>query len=151
MNKSISVFMALVLTAFVVTSCKSKQKVTEITGANLPATTTVVTPTPSTVQTVQPQSNENEVTRNESFTLTDGDATAMNMKYHVVVGSFKNQANAKGLKATLQNEGNKALVVQNDQGWYRVLIASYNEYGQAKSYISNIKGRFADAWVLVQK
>lgn len=150
MNKSISILIALVLTAFVVTSCKSKQKVTEISGANLPATTTVNTPVAAPVQTVQPQ-YENEVTRNESFTLTDGDAAAMNMKYHVVVGSFKNQANAKGLKATLVNEGNKALVVMNNEGWYRVLIGSYNEYGQAKSYISNIKSRFADAWVLVQK
>lgn len=153
MSKSISVLIALVLTAFVITSCKSKQKVTEISGANLPATSTVTTapPPPTTVQTVQPQSNENEVTRNESFTLTDGDATAMNMKYHVVVGSFKNQANAKGLKATLVNEGNKALVVMNSEGWYRVLIGSFNEYGQAKSYINRIKDRFADAWVLVQK
>lgn len=151
MSKSIPVLIALVLTAFVITSCKSKQKVTEISGANLPATSTVTTAPPTTVQTVQPQSNENEVTRNESFTLTDGDANAMNMKYHVVVGSFKNQANAKGLKATLVNEGNKALVVMNNEGWYRVLIASYNEYGRAKSYINQIKSRFADAWVLVQK
>lgn len=151
MSKSISVLIALVLTAFVITSCKSKQKVTEISGANLPATTTITTAPPTTVQTVQPQSNENEVTRNESFTLTDGDATAMNMKYHVVVGSFKNQANAKGLKATLVNEGNKALVVMNNEGWYRVLIGSYNEYAQAKSSVNNLKSRFADAWVLVQK
>lgn len=151
MNKLISVLAALVIVAFLVTSCKSKQKVTEITGANLPATNTVSTTVAPAVQTVQPQIVENEVTRNESFTLTDGDATAMNMKYHVVVGSFKNQANAKGLKATLVNEGNKALVVMNDQGWYRVLIGSYDEYSQAKSYITRIKNRFADAWVLVQK
>ncbi len=151
MNKLISVLAALVIVAFLVTSCKSKQKVTEITGANLPTTNTVSTTVAPAVQTVQPQIVENEVTRNESFTLTDGDATAMNMKYHVVVGSFKNQANAKGLKATLVNEGNKALVVMNDQGWYRVLIGSYDEYSQAKSYITRIKNRFADAWVLVQK
>jgi cell division protein FtsN len=151
MNKLISVLTALVIIAFLVTSCKSKQKVTEITGANLPATNTVSTAVTPAVQTIQPQIVENEVTRNESFTLTDGDATAMNLKYHVVVGSFKNQANAKGLKATLVNEGNKALVVMNDQGWYRVLIGSYNEYSQAKSYITRIKNRFADAWVLVQK
>ncbi len=147
MSKSISILIALVLTAFVVTSCKSKQKVTEISGANLPATTTVNTPV---APVVQPQ-YENEVTRNESFTLTDGDAASMNMKYHVVVGSFKNQTNAKGLKATLVNEGNKALVVMNNEGWYRVLIGSYNEYAQAKSNVTRIKGRFSDAWVLVQK
>jgi cell division protein FtsN len=69
----------------------------------------------------------------------------------VVVGSFKSQTNAKGLQNTLNSEGNKALVVINEQGMYRVIIASFNEYSQAKSRIAQIQERFADAWVLVQK
>jgi cell division protein FtsN len=67
------------------------------------------------------------------------------------VGSFKSQTNAKGLQSTLLSEGNKAIIVINEQGWYRVLIASYNEYAQARTKINQIKTRFADAWVLVQK
>ena len=153
MKKTIRIFLALAIIAMSGTACKSKQKVAEIKGANIPATTKTVTP-----QTVTPQettanvsSYDKEVTRNESFKLSDGDAAAFNSKYHVVVGSFKSQQNAKGLQATLASEGNKALVVVNEQGMFRVLIASFNEYSQARARINGIKDRFPDAWVLVQK
>ncbi|MGB4414519.1 MAG: SPOR domain-containing protein [Paludibacter sp.] len=152
MNKTIRLILALAIVAMASTACKSKQKVAEITGANIPATTTPVstpvsTPTPAEQVTIA----EPEDTRNESFTLSEGDATALKFKYHVVVGSFKSEANAKGLQSTLVSEGNKAIVVINEQGMYRVLIASYNEYSQARNRINEIKDRFADAWVLVQK
>lgn len=153
MKKTIRIFLALAIIAMSGISCKSKQKVAEIKGANIPATTKTVTP-----QTVTPQETtadvstyDKEVTRNESFKLSDGDAAAFNSKYHVVVGSFKSQQNAKGLQATLVSEGNKALVVVNEQGMFRVLIASFNEYAQARTRINGIKDRFPDAWVLVQK
>jgi prophage antirepressor-like protein len=51
----------------------------------------------------------------------------------------------------LKSEGNKALVVINEKGMYRVLIASYNDYDQAHVRIKQISNRFPDAWVLVQK
>ena len=91
------------------------------------------------------------MTRNESFSLSSGDASAFKSKYHVVVGSFKSIDNAKGLQSTLVKEGNKALVVVNEQGMYRVLMSSFNDYGMAHNFINNIKDRFPDAWVLVQK
>ncbi len=152
MNKTIRLILALAIVAMASTACKSKQKVAEITGANIPATTTTVS-TPVSTPTLVEQVTiaEPEVTRNESFTLSEGDATALKFRYHVVVGSFKSQTNAKGLQSTLVSEGNKAIVVINEQGMYRVLIASYNEYSQARTRINEIKDRFVDAWVLVQK
>jgi cell division protein FtsN len=154
MNKTIRFFLALAIVAMTGTACKSKQKVAEIKGADIPATTTTTTPTVTTpVVNTTPEvvSSEAEVTRNETFSLSDGDAAALKFRYHVVVGSFKSQTNAKGLQSTLLSEGNQAIIVINEQGWYRVLIASFNEYSQARSKINQIKTRFADAWVLVQK
>ena len=154
MNKTIRFFLALAIVAMTGTACKSKQKVAEIKGADIPATTTTTTPTVTTpVVNTTPEvvSSEAEVTRNETFSLSDGDAAALKFRYHVVVGSFKSQTNAKGLQSTLLSEGNKAIIVINEQGWYSVLIASYNEYAQARTKINQIKTRFADAWVLVQK
>ena len=75
----------------------------------------------------------------------------MNYKYHVVVGSFKNQSNAKGLQRTLNSEGNNAFIVVNEQGMYRVIINSYNDYNQAHARINDLQNRFPDAWVLIQK
>lgn len=132
-------------------SCKSKQLVSEIKGANVPATTEVASqpaPTPQVNVPVQP-----EVTRSESFKLAAGETNtaAMAKKYHVQVGAFSNHNNAINLRAKLVNEGNNALVVENENGMLRVIISSYNEYSEARAKIDQIKGTYPDAWVLVQK
>lgn len=149
MKKTIRFVLVIALLASVTSACKSKQKVAEIpAGANIEASVppTVVAPPPPPVAPSEP-----EVTRNENFTLSDGDQNAMKFKYHVVVGSFSKQTNAKGLQTTLNSEGNNAIIVVNEQGMFRVLIASFNEYYEARQRINQIKSRFADAWVLVQK
>lgn len=154
MTKTFRILVALTLVATTFSACKTKQKVSKIPGANVeataPATTPVATtkPQPTTTVTTGP-----EVTRNEKFSLADGETNveALKYKYHVVVGSFKSQVNAKNLQSILKSEGNSALVVVNEQGMFRVLIASFNEYAQARSRISQLSERFADAWVLVQK
>lgn len=85
--------------------------------------------------------------------MADGETNtaAFNKKFLVVVGSFGVQNNAKNLQRTLNSEGNSAIVVVNEQGMFRVLIASYDEYAQARNRISQISNRFPDAWVLIQK
>ncbi|MFA5047123.1 MAG: SPOR domain-containing protein [Paludibacter sp.] len=158
MNKSIKLIIALGVIMMAATSCKTKQKIAEIpAGANVEATApkTVVTQ-PSVTQTQTPapsEANEPEVTRNENFSLANGETNsdAMNYKYHVVVGSFKSQSNAQGLQKTLNSEGNKAVIVVNEQGMFRVLIASFNDYKQAHVRIKDLASRFPDAWVLVKK
>jgi cell division protein FtsN len=142
---------ALIGTSF--SACKTKQKVTKIPGANVEATAPVTTTTPAVKPQAPTAPTGAEVTRNEKFSLADGEtnADALKFKYHVVVGSFKSQVNAKGLQSTLKSEGNTALVVVNEQGMFRVLIASFNEYAQARARINQISQRFPDAWVLVQK
>jgi len=153
MTKIFKIFLALAILGTSFTACKTKQKVTKIPGANVEAVEPVAT-TPAPAVKPQPATPSGpEVTKNEKFSLADGEtnADALKFRYHVVVGSFKSQVNAKGLQSTLKNEGNEALVVVNEQGMFRVLIASFNEYAQAKSRINQISDRFPDAWVLVQK
>jgi len=152
MNNSIRLIIVLGLVTIAASSCKTKQKVTKIpAGASVEATAPVAVVNAPVVD--YPTVTETEVTRNENFSLADGETNtdAMKFKYHVVVGSFKNQANAKGLQSTLNAEGNRAVIVVNQQAWFRVLIASFNDYKQAKSRIKEIDTRFPDAWVLVQK
>lgn len=158
--KSIRLTLALAVVIMATSACKTKQKIAEIpAGANIqasaPKTSTVSTlaPTASTYSAPEAKAtvNENEVTRNENFSLVDGESGSLNYKYHVVVGSFSKQPNAKGLQTSLKAEGNKALIVVNEKGMYRVLISSYNDYNQAHARIKEISNRFPDAWVLVQK
>ena len=149
MKKIFGFLLMAAIIGFSTTSCKSKQKVVEISGSDISATETK----PATQPVVVDQVESNERTINESFKLADGESNsdAFNRKYHVVVGSFSVQTNAKNLQRTLNNEGNSAIVVVNQQGMYRVLIASYDEYAQARARINQINTRFPDAWVLMQR
>lgn len=149
MKKIFGFLLMAAIIGFSTTSCKSKQKVVEISGSDISATETKATTQPVVVNQVE----SNERTINESFKLADGETNsdAFNRKYHVVVGSFSVQSNARNLQRTLNNEGNVAIVVVNQQGMYRVLIASYDEYAQARARINQINTRFPDAWVLMQR
>jgi cell division protein FtsN len=159
MNKTIRLTLALAVVMLATSSCKTKQKIAEIpAGANIEATApkpVVSTPAPVVTPPAETKyvANEAEVTRNENFSLAEGETNtdALKFKYHVVVGSFTKQTNAKGLQTTLNKEGNKAVVVVNEKGMFRVLITSVNDYKQAHVFIKNIATRFPDAWVLVQK
>lgn len=151
MNTNIRLFFMIAIVGMTLVSCKSKQKVTEIPGANVPATTTTTAPATRPVATARPA--QNEQTRSESFKLASGETNtaALQFKYHVVVGAFGNHDNARNLRNKLINEGNNAIMVQNEQNMLRVIIASYNDYSEARAKINQIRATYADAWVLVQK
>lgn len=95
-------------------------------------------------------SEEKEVTRAENFSVIEGESESDLKAYHVVIGSFKSQENAKRLQARMRPDY-KPIIVINERGMYRVLLASYDDYASAKRKIADIKSQFADAWVLVQK
>jgi cell division septation protein DedD len=161
MNKTIRILFFVAIAGVSFTACKSKQKMTAIPGANVPATTTTspttssstVSSTTAPAKPATTTSSQAEVTKTESFKLAAGETNnaALTYKYHVVVGAFNEHERARNLRSKLTNEGNSALTVENEMGMLRVIIASYNEYLQAKARIEQIKGLYPDAWVLVQK
>ncbi len=151
MNKKILVICTAALIGISMISCKSKQLVTEIASAHEPATVEA----PAVVETPQPVATTPsipEVTRSEAFKLAAGEtnSAAMSKKYHVQVGAFGVHDNARNLRARLVNEGNDALVVENDKGMLRVIIASFDTYQEARTKIDQIRDSYPDAWVLVQ-
>ena len=92
-------------------------------------------------------------TKTENFEVAVGESNSSNFKYkyHVVVGSFKEKANAVALHIALLGEGEKgAVVVVNEQEMFRVILGSFDEYKEAHARISRMGDRFIDAWVLVQ-
>ena len=157
MNKNLRLIIALSVVMVATSACKTKQKIVEIpAGAKIEAVApkTVTTQQQKATEPVrQNVASEREVTRNENFSLAEGESStdALKLKYHVVVGSFSKKENAKGLQSTLNAEGNKAIVVVNEQAMFRVLIASFNDYNQAHARIKDIETRFPGSWVLVKK
>ncbi|MGN0187840.1 MAG: SPOR domain-containing protein [Paludibacteraceae bacterium] len=101
-------------------------------------------------QPIAPAPVEKEVTRAEVFSVVEGESENELKNYHVVIGSFKNQDNAKRLQARMRPEY-KPVIVINEQGMYRVLLISFDDYASAKQKIAAIHDQFGDAWVLVQK
>lgn len=139
---------ALVALSLLATSCKSKQEISDVSGARIQAKGS----SHSTIKTqrINPMP---EVTRDERFMPAEGEynTEALKNKYHVVVGSFKGQSNAKGLQRSLNAEGNNSLVVVNESGMFRVIMASFNSYTQARDRVNQVSRRFPDAWILIQK
>ncbi len=152
-------FPFLIIAVIAMSSCKSKQLVTEISSAHEPAQV-VTPPVVYEPQTVTPivefpeavEQVEEENTRFEAFRLAAGEtnAAAMSKKYHVQVGAFRNHNNAKALRDKLAAEGNSPMMVENNQGMLRVIIASYDGYRDARAKIDQVKRTFPDAWILVQ-
>ncbi len=52
-------------------------------------------------------------------------------RYSVVIASLSVKLNAESLKGRMENEGHSVILAQNDQGMYRVIIASYDDRAQA--------------------
>ena len=52
-------------------------------------------------------------------------------KYSVVIASLSVKLNAESLKERMVSEGHQVILAQNEQGMYRVIVASYDDKQQA--------------------
>lgn len=89
----------------------------------------------------------------EKISLAEGEVNTklMAMKYHVVVGSFKSKDNAKKRQQEFTPVYSPTLVI-NEQGMYRVILLSFDDYESAKVAIKDLSGTLPkDTWVLRQK
>lgn len=95
-----------------------------------------------------------KVTTERVTTVNAGDAHKLKT-YNVVLGSFSISTNAKGLRDNLVADGYDAFVVQNANGWYRVIAASFEDRESATNSREKIKqrypDRFSDAWLLINQ
>ena len=95
-----------------------------------------------------------KVTKERVTTIDADDAGKLKM-FNVVLGSFSISTNAKGLKESLVADGYNAFVVQNATGWYRVIVASFDDRESATAFRESIQqryvGRFNDAWLLINQ
>lgn len=83
--------------------------------------------------------------------VTESDVAGLK-RWNIVVGSFKNKTNAEGLKAQMIEAGYPALLAQNAQGMYRVIVASFNDRESAAEKRNQIREKYAprfnDIWLL---
>lgn len=89
-----------------------------------------------------------EVTRTEKVDVVAGQKTTELRKYNVVIGSFGKKENADNLQSQMRPDYEPVIVV-NERGMYRVILVSYDTYGEAKAKIADLTDEFPDAWCLV--
>ncbi len=88
----------------------------------------------------------------EKVTAVDPAKAAQLKKYSVVIGSFINKTNATALMSAIIDLCFPAMLAQNQQGMYRVLVASFPLKADAAQERDMIKAKYApqyaDAWIL---
>ncbi len=75
-------------------------------------------------------------------------------KYYVIIGSFKVLTNAKNYKNSLIEEGFTPVILENENGLYRVSVAAYNEEMDARQKVGTIRNqydKYSDTWLLIRK
>lgn len=93
------------------------------------------------------------VVKEEKISLAEGEMNTeiMERGYHIVVGSFKSKSNAAKRQREFNNDYDPTLVV-NEQGMFRVILLSFDEYDAAKDALREISSQVPkDSWILVQK
>ncbi|MGQ1783502.1 MULTISPECIES: SPOR domain-containing protein [unclassified Saccharicrinis] len=75
-------------------------------------------------------------------------------KYYVIIGSFKVLNNARNYKSTLIEEGFTPVILENQNGLYRVSVSAYNDEMDARNKVGSIRVKFEkynDTWLLIRK
>lgn len=126
---------ALVLAALLVmgTSCKPKQSAykqvyeaaKEKEMQQSASQPTTVVKDASTLPPVEVSVRKEKV---EAVNPTDA---AGLRRYSVVIAALSVKLNAESLKQRMENEGYNVILAQNEEGMYRVIVASYDDKAQA--------------------
>ncbi len=64
-------------------------------------------------------------------------------KFSVVIASLSVKLNAESLKGRMENEGYNVILAQNEQGMYRVIVASYDDKESAAAKRDEIYNKYS--------
>ena len=128
-------------------SCKPKQSAYKSVyeaakEREMEENTTAVTPTPSTTPSTTYTSSSEAVKKEKITPVYESDASGLKV-YSVVIAAMSMKPNAESLKSRMEKEGQKIILVQNEQGMYRVIIASYDSKEQAVAKKNEILSTFS--------
>ncbi len=146
MNRIIFLFIALMLTSASCNPSKtslfgSKKAEKEPEGTSIKASV-LMPATPIQIKEV------------EEILVANEDKEPSPGKYFVIIGSFRDPANAKDHQALIGKDGFTSEVLKNDAGLYRVSVKATDDIVEARGEIGRIRTKFpayADTWLLIRK
>ena len=130
-------FFILVVCALVIGSCNNTKKTTK---SDLPS--------------IVEENSKTEITvRSEKVKPIDQTDRTM-YGYYVIIGSFKNTENARKYNTGLVKEGFTPVILENENGLFRISVGGYDEESAARIKIAGIRAAYEnhrDVWLLVRK
>jgi cell division septation protein DedD len=75
-------------------------------------------------------------------------------KYFVIIGSFRDPANAKEHQTLVRKDGFTSEILKNDAGLYRVSVMATDDITEARNEVRRIWAKFpgySDTWMLIRK
>lgn len=88
--------------------------------------------------------------KKENFELVNPTSDQTVEGFHIVVGSFGVETNANRLHTLLTEQGNQPSIARNENGMYRVIIATEDSYAAATRRVASVRAAgYPDAWVLM--
>ena len=132
----IKTFSFIIVCALLLCSCKSAKK------------------SQSTSPYLKEENSKTEITvRTEKVKPIDQSDKTMH-RFYVIIGSFKNIENARQYKTDLMQEGFTPVILENENGLFRVSVGGYDEENAARLKIAGIRAAYEDhqdVWLLIRK
>lgn len=144
--KLVTIISLVVLLSMMFSSCASFKK---------PGTTSFEeSESPYVKEEVKPKVEETNkiVVKEEKVKMLDVENEQF--KYYVIIGSFRVLENAQNYKKQLISEGFTPVLMENENGLYRVSVAAYNDEAEARQRIAEIRSKYnkySDVWLLIRK
>lgn len=85
----------------------------------------------------------------EVVTLMLGDEQHLST-YNIVIKSFINRTNARSLYQRMLEEGHNAVLVQNKDLMYRIVIDACKYEADAEKLLTAVRDKWPEAWILVR-
>jgi cell division protein FtsN len=131
------------------TSCNSTK--TSLFGGNKSDKEESVQGTSIKTTTLMPAGPIKEV---EEKLVKNEDKEPSPQKYFVIIGSFRDPANAKEHQTLVRKNGFASEVLKNDAGLYRVSVKATDDITEARNEVRRIWAKFpkySDTWMLIRK
>lgn len=153
----------LIITVLLAGSCASSKKSkqsgdSQNTEDYIPGTTARKTLMPSSPveekKPAAPAETVREVKGIEKKLVSDDESKISPEKYFVIVGSFREPANARKRQSDLEKEGFRSEILKTEEGLYRISILATDDVNEARSEVRRIWlmfPQYSDTWMLISK
>ncbi|MBN1925776.1 MAG: SPOR domain-containing protein [Prolixibacteraceae bacterium] len=150
----------VLLSLFVIVSCKTTKKAVEETEPVIEPVVEVieepVVEEPVIEVVEEPIVEEPIIVKEEEVEVIEEEKPPVKptFDFFVIIGSFKNSDNAGQFKTKMAEKGFYPVLLSTDSGFIRVAVDQTNSEADARSFIKNIRAKYAehkDVWLLKKK